>query len=86
MSHSAFADRAGVIGFGPRCPAGALPIARHSDLERLKSQVSALARVGHDHKTLVVPGVPEAANSDQAVDAMVKFANKVGARLAEASR
>jgi len=85
MSHSAYADRAGVIGFGPRCPAGALPIARHPDLERLKSQVSGLARVGHDNKTLLVPGVPEAATSDEAVDALARFSEKVYARLREAS-
>ncbi|PPQ35156.1 hypothetical protein SAMN06265338_1324 [Rhodoblastus acidophilus] len=86
MSFIAYADRTGVIGFAKKCPAGALPIARHADLERLKSQVSALARVGHDNKTLLVPGVPEAENSDQAVDAMVNFTNRVSARLQEASR
>jgi hypothetical protein len=85
MSHIAFADRAGVIGFARRCPPGALPIAHHPNLERLKSQVSALARVAHDNETLLVPGVPEAENSDQALSALTKFAETVRSRLREIS-
>jgi hypothetical protein len=85
MSYIAFADRAGVIGFARECPAGALPTAHHRDLDQLKSKVSALARLAHDNETLLAPGVPEAGGSEQALDAVTKFAEKVRSRLREES-
>ncbi|MCW2286318.1 hypothetical protein M2323_004159 [Rhodoblastus acidophilus] len=81
MSHIAFADRAGVIGFGLRCPTGALSIAKYSNLELLKSAVAAVARLAHDNETLLVPGLPEASNSDHAIRALVKFGETVRSRL-----
>ncbi|MBB4200755.1 hypothetical protein CCR94_12615 [Rhodoblastus sphagnicola] len=85
MTHIAFANRAGVIGFGRRCPAGALPIAQHDDRDLLKSKVSVVALLAHDNKTLLVPGVPEAEDGDQALSALTKFAERIRSRLREAS-
>jgi hypothetical protein len=83
MRHVAFADRAGVIRFGKRCPNGALPIGRHHRLATLRSTVSAVARLAYDNETLFVPGVPEAKSDDAALAAVVAFAKAVDTRLAE---
>ncbi len=79
----AFADRAGVIRFGKRCPKGALPIGRHHRLITLHNTVSAVARLAYDNETLLVPGVPEAKSDDAALAAVVAFAKAVDTRLAE---
>ncbi|MCW2319020.1 hypothetical protein M2322_004589 [Rhodoblastus acidophilus] len=83
MSFIAYADRAGVIGFAKKCPAGALPIARDADLDVLKSAVSVVARLAHDNETLLAPGVPEAADGDQAVNALTNFVETVRSCLRE---
>ena len=62
------------------------PIARSDDLEPLKATVSALARRAGDNTTLLVPGVPEAATDDAAVDAVFVFGKNVRSRLQETSR
>ena len=56
MTHVAFADRAGVIRFGRRCPKGALPIGRHRHFVTLHDTVSVVARLAYDNETLLVPG------------------------------
>ena len=83
MRHVAFADRAGVIRFGRRCPKGALPIGRHRRFVTLHGAVSAVARLAYDNETLLVPGVPEAKTDDAALDAVVAFAKAVETRLEE---
>ena len=64
MRHVAFADSAGVIRIGKRCPKGALPIGRRRHFFALHGAVSAVARLAYDNGTLLVPGVPEADDED----------------------
>ncbi|MEP9350597.1 hypothetical protein [Xanthobacter sp. KR7-225] len=77
----AFADRRGVIGFGNRMPAGVLHIADDPSHERLYEVVEVLARHAYDGETLLVPGIPEADNDDQALDALIAFRDQVAKRL-----
>lgn len=76
----AWAWRTGVIEFGAAEPDGALPIARGPG-KKLRAVVEALARHAYDGKTLLVPGIPEAANSNAAVDALLAFQAQVLRRL-----
>lgn len=75
-------DRSGTISFtsGP-IPAGSLPIARHDNPALLRGSVAALARVAYDQKSLMVPGVPEALNGEQALKALITFTERVTERL-----
>jgi|GEM_PF-6691321 len=67
----AYADRRGVIGFrAGRAPKGVLVFARHRDVTQLEQIVGVVARHGYDGRTLLVPGVPEAAGDDQALEAL----------------
>ena len=83
MTHVAFADRAGVIRFGRRCPKGALPIGRHRRFVTLMTLLSVVARPAQDNETLLVPGVPEAKFDDAAGAAVVAFVKGVETRLKE---
>jgi len=76
----AFSDRRGVIEFDSCIASGCLPIAAHPDLTLLREIVEVLARHAYDGHTLLVPGIPEAKTSHQAVNALLAF----GARVAEA--
>ena len=55
MRHVAFADRAGVIRFGKRCPRRAPPIGRHRRFNSPHGAVSAAARLAHDNEDLPCP-------------------------------
>ena len=79
MRHVAFADSAGVIRIGKRCPKRALPIGRR----RHFAAVSAVARLAYDNETLLVPDVPEAKTDDQDLNAVVTFTKAVETRLEE---
>lgn len=73
-----FAYANGQIGFGDETPDDALPIycvvgAEPAEVERLKENVGVLARHAYDNKTLLVPGIPEAADINAAYDALIKF-------------
>lgn len=75
--HIAYADRAGVIGFGVEpAPAGRLPFAfvNADQADRLRELVEARARLAHDNKTLLVPGIPEAEDDEwKALEALIDF-------------
>lgn len=74
MSIVAFADRSGVIEFGQgRVPRGMLPLYRHRNAARVRDLISATARHAYDGRTLLVPGVPEAASDDDALDALIAY-------------
>jgi hypothetical protein len=78
----AYCNRSGTIGFtGDTIPDGSLPIARHDNPSLLRGTVAALARVGYDQKTLLVPGLPEAMSGEQALDALINFTERVTTRL-----
>lgn len=85
MDFIAYANRSGVIDFGVQSPPGALPIGRHPDLDRLKTIVSAAARRAYDNLTLLVPGIPEAANDKDALDAILSFSSKIESRLRDSA-
>lgn len=69
----AYCWASGVIQFGSRTPQGALPIARSRRHRALREFVEAMARHAHDGVTLLVPGVPEAADQAAGVDALGAF-------------
>ena len=83
MRHVAFADSAGVIRIGKRCPKGALPIGRRRHFFTLHGAVAAVARLSYDAETLLVPGVPEAKTDDEDLNAVVTFTKAVDTRLEE---
>lgn len=72
----AWAFASGQIEFGANLPEGALPIA-YGMPTPVRSAVEIHARHAHDGKTLLVPGVPEAADGCVAVDALKAFVARV---------
>ena len=72
----AYAYRSGVIKFGPTTPKGAMPIASGRRAKVLPA-VTGLARLGYDNETLLVPGIPEAANESEAMLALERFCTRV---------
>lgn len=84
MPHThAYCYADGVILFGRTVPAGALPIADgiESDLHRA---IQGSARLAYDNETWLVPGVPEAGDQIEGVDALIAFRTRVHAHLAVA--
>ncbi|MEG0010394.1 MAG: hypothetical protein RR721_20155 [Aeromonas sp.] len=84
-----FAWASGRIEFGTETPDGALPIysvvgANEGDVERLKENVTVLSRQAYDGETLLVPGIPEAADMNAAYDALIKFNCRVKQYMEEA--
>jgi hypothetical protein len=49
-----------------------LPVA-HGDERKLKRRIDAVARHAYDGVTLLVPGIPEAENQSDGVDALLRF-------------
>jgi len=76
----AYAWRSGRIEVGPRVPEGALPIVRGRAVTVMNA-MQAMARHAYDGKTLLVPGIPEAASDDAAVDALIGFRDWVAGKL-----
>ena len=83
MRHVAFADSAGVIRIGKRCPKGALAIDRHRHYFTLHGAISAVAKLAYDNETLLMPGVREAKTDDEDLNAVVTFTKAVDTRLEE---
>ncbi|MGC9272163.1 hypothetical protein, partial [Acidiphilium sp.] len=80
---TACCDRSGTIGFcRATCPDGTLPIASHANDALLRGAIAAVARHSYDNNTLLVPGLPEAADSEAALDALIAFSALVRERLA----
>lgn len=67
----AFCWRSGKIEFGSKVPGGARPLGRGD--KAFCDRVEAHARLAYDGKTLLVPGVPEAATNDDALLAVRLF-------------
>jgi hypothetical protein len=77
MAHTyAYAYADGVIHFGASVPPGALPIADgvESDLVRA---ITGSARLAYDNGTWLVPGIPEAADQKEGVDALIRYRKRV---------
>jgi hypothetical protein len=68
----AFCWRTGKIEFGDRTPRGALTLLDGPEVD-VRSSVIASARHAYDGHTLLVPGVPEAEDEVEAVDAVARF-------------
>ena len=68
----AYCWRGGVIEFGRRIPDGALPV-DHGTERSVRRRVEVLARHAYDGKTLLVPGIPEAEDDDEALKAYERF-------------
>jgi hypothetical protein len=62
----------GLIGFGEKLPNGALPIARGKG-KKFKAWVQVKARLAYDNKTYLVPGIPEAEDDREGIDALIKW-------------
>lgn len=79
---TAFADRSGQISFtgDASVPDGMLAIAC-APSDQLRRVVSVNARFAYNNKTLLVPGVPEAKDDADALDALLIFQARVRQRL-----
>ena len=70
-----YCDRAGVIHIGSYTPEGMLPLGKGSR-GQLTDAIGGLARLAYDNKTMLVPGVPEAQNDDEALEAARRFRDR----------
>lgn len=77
-----YCSRDGVIGIGRRAPRGSLPLVSAPG-RHLRRVVEAVVRRAYDGKTLLVPGIPEAATDLAALEAARSFERQVTRRLAD---
>lgn len=70
-------DRGGTITISEVMPKGNLPIARGNQKE-LTTHMQGKARLAYDNRTYLVPGIPEAKDSDEAMTALWRFIDFVG--------
>ena len=76
MTHiHAYCFQSGEIGFGPRVPAGALPIVDGPDAD-VHRVIHGSARLAYDNETWLVPGIPEG-EGDERLDALFAFRDRV---------
>lgn len=68
----AYCFASGQIEIGAEAPEGAIAFAK-GPKDALARLVEATARHAYDGKTMLVPGVPEAANQMDAIDALIRF-------------
>ncbi len=71
----------GVIHFGDEVPRGALPIAI-GDEASLRETIDTISRHGYTPGVLLVPGMPEADDQGQALEALEAFCHRVQQSLA----
>lgn len=76
----AYCFASGQIGFGPRVPEGALPIAK-GPRQALQDLMEGVARHSRTDETLYVPGVPEADDEEAALDALATFTTWISKSL-----
>jgi hypothetical protein len=73
----AYCWASGRIGFGRHIPEGALPIAHSRRSKKLQELIGLHARHGYQPGMLLVPGIPEAPNQLEALEALKRFINRV---------
>jgi hypothetical protein len=73
----AFCFRDGVITVARRTPKGALRLACGAPSGVIMAAVQGCARLSYDGKNWLVPGIPEAADGDDAVKAASDFARRL---------
>jgi hypothetical protein len=76
MSAVAYTWRSGVIEFGQFKPEGAVALPTADE-----NIISAVARHAYDGKTLLVPGIPEAEDDEEALDALEEFCRQLRKRI-----
>lgn len=69
----AYAFRSGQIEFGNAVPSGALPIIGPNKKSISRARIEAGARLAYNGKTLLVPGIPEASDDNEAYVAFEKW-------------
>ncbi|EAV2253203.1 host nuclease inhibitor protein [Salmonella enterica] len=69
----AYAWASGLIEFGTKLPDGALPVASSCNEKALTETIEVLARHGYKKGELLVPGIPEAGNQNEARIALTRF-------------
>lgn len=79
MKRIAFCYASGLLRFGARLPKGAIALCR-CDSEAEQEKVIALARTAYDNKNLLVPGVPEADNHREGLEAVFRFTERLEKR------
>jgi hypothetical protein len=77
----AYCWRRGQIGFAKKLPEGAIQLGTSRDHKLLREKVEAIARHAYDHKTLLVPGVPETDDDKAAVAAVSEFIRQLEKRI-----
>ena len=81
----AFCWASGQIEFGRSVPKGAIAIAS-GPAAAVRKLVIPTSRMAYDGKTLLVPGVPEAADQDEAADALMHHLNWIRRRKPQGVR
>lgn len=76
----AFVWRSGEVDVGDVVPDGTIEIAEGKDAD-LRASIIAVGRLADEGKTILVPGIPEAANDVEALDALYAFQQEIVARL-----
>ncbi len=81
MSHSIFAYcfACGVIKFGDTVPKGALAFVKGRE-DAVRDLICATSRHAYDGQTLLVPGVPEAVNQADGIEALIKYCDWLAQR------
>lgn len=73
----AYCYRSGQIGLASKnAPAGTIILVR-GPRKRVEYAVSAAARLAYDNQTMLVPGIPEAENDEDAYQSMVRFSDRL---------
>ncbi|EGW0949157.1 host nuclease inhibitor protein [Salmonella enterica] len=81
---TAYCWASGLIEFGNTLPEGALPIVTGNE-KRVHDVVTVLARHAYNGD-LLVPGIPEAADQNEAREALVRFSRVVHERVAHPNK
>ncbi|EAA6526947.1 host nuclease inhibitor protein [Salmonella enterica subsp. enterica] len=76
---TAYCWASGLIEFGNTLPEGALPIVTGNE-KNVRDVVGVLARHAYNGD-LLVPGIPETANQNEAREALVRFSRVIQERL-----
>lgn len=80
MTKTAYCYASGQIRVGKRVPKDALPIISGPE-KKVRRIIQGTARLARDNKTLLVPGIPEAADQGKALDALYAYIDWIEPRI-----
>lgn len=80
MNKTAYCYASGQIKIGTKVPVGALPIISGPE-NKLRAVIQGTARLARDNKTLLVPGIPEAPNQEEALNALFAYIGWIEPRM-----